>query len=48
MHSVFAEPDYAAVAHDMQNELARLRDVYQVPPNPPVKAPQSGTQTKSR
>ena len=34
MHSVFAEPDYAAVAHDMQNELARLREVYQVPPFP--------------
>ncbi len=48
MHSVFADPDYAAVAHDMQNELARLREVYQVPPNPPAKPPQAGTQSKSR
>jgi arylsulfatase A-like enzyme len=47
MHSVFADPDYATVAHDMQNELTRLREVYQVPPNPPAKPPQSGTPSKS-
>jgi arylsulfatase A-like enzyme len=37
MHSVFAEPAYAPLARDLQKELARLREVYQVPPDPPSK-----------
>ena len=39
MHSVFAEPDYAAVARDMQNELARLPRGLPGSPIPAVKSP---------
>jgi arylsulfatase A-like enzyme len=34
MHSVYADPAYAATAKDLKAELARLRGYYHVPPNP--------------
>jgi arylsulfatase A-like enzyme len=33
MHSVYADPAYAATVRELKTELARLRDVYRVPPN---------------
>jgi arylsulfatase A-like enzyme len=48
MHSVFADPAYASVAHDMQHELARLREVYEVPPIPLVNHRANRTQSKAR
>jgi arylsulfatase A-like enzyme len=33
MHSVYADPAYAATVGELKTELARLRDVYHVPPN---------------
>jgi arylsulfatase A-like enzyme len=38
MHSVYAEPAYAATVKDLKAELARLRGYYHVPPNPAVPA----------
>ncbi len=37
MHSVYADPVYAATVQELKAELARLRDLYHVPPNPPVR-----------
>jgi arylsulfatase A-like enzyme len=33
MHSVFDDPSYAATVRSLKTDLARLRDVYHVPPN---------------
>ncbi len=35
MHSVYAEPAYADTVKELKTELARLREVYHVPPNSP-------------
>jgi arylsulfatase A-like enzyme len=41
MHSVYADPAYATTVQDLKTELARLRDVYRVPPNSVAKRPRS-------
>jgi arylsulfatase A-like enzyme len=33
MRSVYADPAYAATVQELKGELARLRDLYHVPPN---------------
>jgi arylsulfatase A-like enzyme len=35
MHSVYSDPTYAGMAQELKTELARLREIYHVPPNPP-------------
>jgi arylsulfatase A-like enzyme len=45
MRSVYADPAYAAIAAELKAELARLRDLYHVPPNPvsrPATRPEAG------
>jgi arylsulfatase A-like enzyme len=47
MHSVYADPAYAATVQELETELARLRDLYHVPPNSPTRpATKSGAAAK--
>ncbi len=47
MHSVYADPAYATTVQELTTELARLRDVYHVPPNSPRRpAPKTGPTSK--